>query len=179
MNLQKRRPRRIHPGAYAVLVVAVFAATVGVGAAAGAWQVSGRTTAGGEAVAPQGVDVAEIKGWMAIGDVAAAWSVPLHELLAAFGLPADTPASTAIKDLETDTFSVTALRDWLEARHGLPTGQPGASASGDAPQSTAVSASPTSGQTRNPDKTPSKSPNADSTKHPSGSGHPKASASPS
>jgi len=53
---------------------------------------------------------------MAIGDVADAWAVPLPELLAAFELPADTAPATALKDLESDLFSVTALRDWLQAR---------------------------------------------------------------
>jgi hypothetical protein len=67
-------------------------------------------------VAPQGRTVTEIKGWMAVGDVADAWGVPLPELLAAFGLPAGTPPSAALKDLESDLFSVQALRDWLDAR---------------------------------------------------------------
>jgi hypothetical protein len=40
------------------------------------------------------------------------------EILAAFDLPADAPPSTALKDLESDPFSVTVLRDWLEARGG-------------------------------------------------------------
>ena len=55
---------------------------------------------------------------MAIGDVAAAWNVPLPEILAAFDLPADTTPATALKDLESDLFSVSALRDWLAARGG-------------------------------------------------------------
>ena len=84
--------------------------------ASGTFQTSGRTTAGGERVAPQGDSVAEIKGWMAVGDVAAAWSVPVPDILAAFDLPADTPPATALKDLESDLFSVTALRDWLAVR---------------------------------------------------------------
>lgn len=110
--------RRIPPVAYGILVVAVFAGAVGLGVASGTFQTSGRTTAGGERVAPQGESVTEIKGWMALGDVATAWSVPLPEILAAFELPADTPPATALKDLESDLFSVTALRDWLEARGG-------------------------------------------------------------
>ena len=84
--------------------------------ASGTFQTTGRTTAGGGRVAPQGESVTEIKGWMAIGDVASAWSVPLPEILAAFDLPADTPPATALKDLESDMFSVRALRDWLGAR---------------------------------------------------------------
>ncbi len=55
---------------------------------------------------------------MAIGDVADAWNVPLPEVLTAFDLPAATPPTTALRDLESDLFSVTALRDWLEARGG-------------------------------------------------------------
>jgi hypothetical protein len=110
------RHRRIPPVAYGLLVVAVFAGAIGLGMASGTFQTSGRTTAGGERVAPQGETVTEIKGWMAVGDVAAAWNVPLPELLAAFALPADTPPATALKDLESDLFSVTTLRDWLDAR---------------------------------------------------------------
>jgi hypothetical protein len=113
-----RSRRRIPPVVYGVLIIAIFAGVIGFGMAGGTFQTSGRTTAGGERVAPQGESVAEIKGWMAIGDVAAAWNVPLPEILAAFDLPADTPPATALKDLESDLFSVTALRDWLEARGG-------------------------------------------------------------
>lgn len=108
--------RRIPQVAYGLLVVAVFAGVVGIGAASGTFQTSGQTTADGARVAPQGETTTEIKGWMAIGDVADAWSVPLPEMLAAFDLPADTAPSAALKDLESDTFSVTAVRDWLEAR---------------------------------------------------------------
>jgi hypothetical protein len=110
--------RRIPPVAYGLLVVAVFAGVIGIGMASGSFQTTGRTTAGGEQVAPQGESVTEIKGWMAIGDVADAWAVPLPELLAAFELPADTAATTPLKDLESDAFSVTELRDWIEAREG-------------------------------------------------------------
>ena len=108
--------KRIPPVAYGLIVIAVFAGVIGIGMASGTFQTSGKTTAGGERVAPQGETVAEIKGWMAVGDVATAWSVPLPELLAAFELPADTAPATALKDLESDLFSVTALRDWLDAR---------------------------------------------------------------
>jgi hypothetical protein len=110
--------RRIPPIAYGLFVVAVFAGVIGIGMASGTFQTTGKTTAGGERVAPQGETVSEIKGWMAIGDVADAWSVPLPELLAAFELPADTAPSTALKDLESDLFSVSGLREWVEARDG-------------------------------------------------------------
>ncbi len=108
--------RRIPPVAYGLLVIAVFAGVIGIGMASGTLQTTGRTTSGGGRVAPQGESVAEVKGWMSVGDVAAAWSVPLPELLAAFDLPVDTEPSTALKDLESDQFSVAALREWLGSR---------------------------------------------------------------
>ncbi len=121
-------------------MIAFFAGVIGLSMASGTFTTSGRTTAGGERVAPQGASVTEIKGWMAIGDVATAWKVPLPEILAAFDLPADTPPATTLKDLESDLFSVPALRDWLEARgteapqhprlptcHGSGGGRPGPS----------------------------------------------------
>ena len=116
-----RRGRRVPPALYAALVVGIFAGTIGVGAVTGTWQTSGRTEAGGGQVAPQGESVTEVKGWMAIGAVADAWAVPLDELLLALGLPADTDPETPLKDLESDTFSVAALREWLAA---LPAATP-------------------------------------------------------
>jgi hypothetical protein len=110
--------RRIPTAAYGILVIAVFAGVIGAGMASGTFLTAGKTTAGGERVAPQGVTVTEIKGWMTLGDVATAWGVPLEEIIAAFQLPSDTGPATAIKDLESDLFSVTALRYWLAARTG-------------------------------------------------------------
>ena len=118
-TIEHARPRRrIPPVAFGVLVIAVFAGVIGIGMASGTFQTTGRTTAGGGRVAPQGETVTEIKGWMAVGDVAAAWNVPLPEILAAFDLSADTPPAAALKDLESDQVSVSALRDWLANREG-------------------------------------------------------------
>jgi hypothetical protein len=107
---------RIPAAAYGALVLIVFLGTVGVAMASGAWATSGRTTGGGEEVTLSGETAAEVKGWMTIGDVAEAFDVPLAEILDAFELPADTPPATAVKDLESDLFSVAALREWLEVR---------------------------------------------------------------
>ena len=54
---------------------------------------------------PTGTNPDEIKGWMTLADVSKAYNVPVAEMLAAFELPADTPETTAIKDLESETFS--------------------------------------------------------------------------
>ena len=117
---------RVKPIAFGILVIAILAGTVGVAMAAGAWQTTGRTAVGGGGSGAgsgggggggddpqQGVTSGEVKGWMAIGDVAAAAGVDLPEMLAAFDLPADTPPETPLKELESDAFSVSALRAWL------------------------------------------------------------------
>jgi hypothetical protein len=118
---------RIRPAAFGILVIALFAGTVGVAMAAGAWQTTGRSGAGmgagdgsgsGRSVPATIENATQVKGWMAVGDVAAATGVALPDLLAAFGLPADTPPDTALKDLESESFSVAALREWLDARDG-------------------------------------------------------------
>jgi len=42
--------------------------------------------------------------------------VPVADILSAFDLPADTPASTALKDLESENFDIPTLRTWLQER---------------------------------------------------------------
>jgi hypothetical protein len=86
----------------------------------GVWSTSGRVDGQGSPVQLTGTDVGEIKGWMVPGDIAASYKIPLAEMLVAFKLPADTPATAAIKDLEGqgENFSTTTLRSWIAARLG-------------------------------------------------------------
>ena len=107
---------RIKPYIFGILVLVVFLGTILAFQAAGIWSISGKTTASGEAVQPSADDVNTIKGWMTLEQISTVYNVPLADLLTQFDLPADTPASTAIKDLESDLFSVTNLRDWLLSR---------------------------------------------------------------
>jgi hypothetical protein len=115
---------RIRNGIYGALVVGIFSGTIAIAAATGTWQTTGGGggAGGGEGGGASsgatltGASTTEIKGWMTIGDVATTWNVPLAEILAAFDLPADTAPSTALKDLESELFSVTNLRDWLDTR---------------------------------------------------------------
>jgi len=107
---------RIKPYLFGILVLAIFLGTILVFQTAGIWSVSGKTTSSGEAVQPSVFDVNTIKGWMTLEQIVSVYNVPLADLLSQFNLPADTPASTAIKDLESDLFSVTSLRDWLRSR---------------------------------------------------------------
>jgi hypothetical protein len=106
---------KIKPFAYGIVVLALFFGVIGGAKAAGMWSLSGKLTATGEKVQPTGTNVDEIKGWMTLEDVSAAYQVPVSEILAAFDLPADTPGSTQLKSLESPSFSVLNLRAWLAA----------------------------------------------------------------
>lgn len=105
---------RISPYVYAIAVLTVFLGTIFGFQAAGFWSISGKVTSRGEAIQPSADDVDTIKGWMTLEQITSTYDVPLSEILAQFDLPPDTPASTPIKDLESDEFSVTNLRGWLQ-----------------------------------------------------------------
>jgi hypothetical protein len=107
---------RINPILYGVLVLTVFFGVILGFQAASIWSISGKVTADGGAIQPAATDVNTIKGWMTLEQIATTYNVHLADLLIQFGLLADTPSSTAIKDLESDTFDTTALRTWLQSR---------------------------------------------------------------
>lgn len=107
---------KVNPFVFGIIVLAVFFGVLGGAKVAGVWSVSGKLDAAGEKVQPTGASVDEIKGWMTLADVSAAYGAPVAEILAAFGLPADTPASTQLKEMESDEFSVKNLRTWLAER---------------------------------------------------------------
>jgi hypothetical protein len=107
---------RINPFLYGVFVLVVFLGTILGFQAIGIWSVSGKISSSGEAVQPIASDVNSIKGWMTLEQISTTFDVPVADILKRFELPADTAPSTAIKDLETDLFSVTNLRTWLQSR---------------------------------------------------------------
>jgi hypothetical protein len=109
---------KVNPFIYGALVLALFFGVIGGAKAAGVWSVSGKLSSTGEKVLPTGTNVDEIKGWMTLNDVSAAYKAPVADILAEFKLPADTSGTTQIKSLESDTFSTTNLRTWLKARLG-------------------------------------------------------------
>ncbi len=113
---------RINPVLYGVLVVVIFFGVILGFQAAGVWSISGKVDNSGKAIQPDANNVESIKGWMTLEQICETYQVSLPELLAQFGLPADTPATTAVKDLESDTFDTTALRTWLQnkAQGGEP-----------------------------------------------------------
>jgi hypothetical protein len=107
---------RINPIVYGGLVLIVFFGVILGFQSAGIWTTSGKVSASGEAIQPSAADVNTIKGWMTLEQVTTTYNVPLADLIKQFNLPADTPLTAAMKDLESDTFDLTILRTWLQNR---------------------------------------------------------------
>lgn len=107
---------KINPFVYGMIVLTVFLGIIFGAQGLGFWSTSGKVDSSGQTIQPSAADLNTIKGWMTLEQVSTAFNVPVPEILSAFDLPADTPASTALKDLESDTFDITALRTWLSER---------------------------------------------------------------
>ncbi len=112
------RSLRVNTYLFAFLGLVLILGTVQVSQWAGLWTTSGKVTGGGEKVAATGADPAEIKGWMTIDEVLKAYGIPQADFYAKFGVPADVPVTSQLKDLEpvAERFSVTDLRAWLTER---------------------------------------------------------------
>jgi len=113
---------RINPILYGFIVLAVFFGIILGFQSAGIWTTSGKVNADGSQIQPLYDDVDTIKGWMTLDQITSTYNVTLEELLQKFGLPSDLPASTAIKDLESDTFDTTLLKEWLLTKNESPSG---------------------------------------------------------
>lgn len=107
---------KVNPFVFGIIILALFFGIIGGAKVAGVWSVSGKLTSSGEKIAPTGASVDEIKGWMTLADVTKAYNVPLADIIAQFEMPADTSETEQLKNLESEKFSVTNLRAWLEAR---------------------------------------------------------------
>lgn len=127
-----------------VLIASLFGSVV-VAKAVGYWSTSGRTTV---VLDESGVaDPEGIKGWMTLADVSEIYGIPEAELRSRLGLPADLPASTALKDIEAivSGFEVSAVRDAVTAYR--------AELSGATPEPQATAVAPAE-----PTETPSETP---------------------
>jgi hypothetical protein len=105
---------KINPMVYGVLVVCVFLGVIVGFQQAGVWSTSGKVDGAGKTIQPSAADVNTIKGWMTLEQVSATFGIPVPDILSAFNLPSDTPASTPLKDLESDSFDIVSLRSWLQ-----------------------------------------------------------------
>jgi hypothetical protein len=110
---------KINPIIYGAMVVIVFLGIIFGFQQAGVWSTSGKVNSSGERIQPSASDVNSIKGWMTLEQVSATFNVPVAEILSTFNLPADTPATTALKDLENDSFDIPFLRTWLQERQQI------------------------------------------------------------
>jgi hypothetical protein len=107
---------KINPIAYGFIVLIVFFGIILGFQSAGIWSTSGKVDSSGKAIQPSGTDPSTIKGWMTLDQIGNTYNIPLEEILAQFNLPAETPATTALKDLESDTFDTSILILWLQNR---------------------------------------------------------------
>jgi len=108
-----------------ILLIAVLLGAVGIAQLAGAWTTSGRDVVLTDATGNP--DPAGIKGWMTLEMVAETYGIPLEELYARLGLPADLDPQTELKSLEAivPAFEMdqvrTVVADYLA---GAPAPQP-------------------------------------------------------
>lgn len=106
------------------LSIAVLFAVVLVAQVAGVWQVTGSTTVIAVDGSGRG-DPDQIKGKMTLDEIIQGYGIPQADLYAALKIPADTPTSTKVKDLESliPAFEVDlvrqAVRDYYAA-HPVP-----------------------------------------------------------
>jgi hypothetical protein len=105
---------------YGIMVLTVFLGVILSAQQLGIWSTSGKVTSSGQAVQPSSADVSSVKGWMTLEQVSTTFNIPVAEVLSAFDLPADTPPSTALKDLESETLDIPTLRVWLTERGSTP-----------------------------------------------------------
>lgn len=111
---------------YPVLVLAVFLGIIQASTLTPYWNTSTRSVSAapvGEpapdgTTAPALVDTADLKGSWTLADAAKTFQVPADEIKAHFEIPAETPDSTAVKDLSKlqPSFETSLLRDWLKER---------------------------------------------------------------
>jgi hypothetical protein len=98
----KRRPLLVP-----ILAIVILLGTVQVARLAGYWQTSGQAL-----IAMHDLRADDLRGWISLQQIADGTGVTLSELCSLFGLPADTPAVTALKDIE-DVISVPEARTRL------------------------------------------------------------------
>jgi len=121
INVKRRLPPKVNHYMFGVSVVVLLLAVIVGAQVLGWWSTSGRVDQKGAPVQLKGSDPAEIKGWMTLEQISTAYNIPVPEIIAAFQLPADTPGSTAIKDLEGVgvDFTTTNLRNWIGSELGI------------------------------------------------------------
>lgn len=102
---------RVNPFWMPILLIVALLGTVVAAQAMGKWSISGRDNVDVTKLTP-----ADLKGWMTLEQVVDGLSISQSELYAIGNIPADTPTTRALKDMEA-VISVTTLREKLTARY--------------------------------------------------------------
>ncbi|MCX6432245.1 MAG: hypothetical protein NTX29_05480 [Actinobacteria bacterium] len=115
----KHGNRRIPALVYVGVLLAVIAALVVGSQSLGWFRTTGQMTASsGERVAPlSGASTSDIKGWMSLQDVLDAYPVTKDAMYAHFAIPADTPTTTTLSELNEGAIAavdVPSLRSWID-----------------------------------------------------------------
>jgi hypothetical protein len=103
---------------FTLIGLLLFLGTCQASQSMGWWSTSGKITSTGEKVTATGTDPAEIKGWMTIKEVLAAYKIPWEEFSKQFNIPPGTSLDSPLSSLEAlaPGFSVTNLRTWITER---------------------------------------------------------------
>lgn len=108
---------RVNKFVYVAIILIAFFIPYGLAKAGGYWSTSGKFDGTGTPIVATGRDTAEIKGWMTFDDISQGYKVSIDEIVTAFDLPKEevSPDKTLNK-MESTSFSVTKLRQWLDER---------------------------------------------------------------
>jgi hypothetical protein len=121
----RRKKLRVNVYAYPIIALVVFLGIIQLSTLTPYWNTASRSVGGPEtgemsttSGAAQLVDTAEIKGSWTLGDAATTFQVPASEIIAHYGVPAEVPETTALKDLGkySPGFETELLRVWLKGR---------------------------------------------------------------
>jgi len=106
---------RVNPFLMPIILIVAMLGTVFAAQAMGQWTTSGRAAINLEKMTP-----ADLKGWMTLQQVVDGLQMPKEQVYAAGKIPADTPLSTPLKDLEKliPGFETSVLRDALTKQLG-------------------------------------------------------------
>jgi len=113
-----------------LIVVVCLLGSVGAGLIFGWWQVTAQPLR-----AIDGSDTSNIRGSSSLEEVSLAFGITQQDLYALLELPADTPFSTQLKELE-DIIEVSEVRARVDAFLAQPTAAPGTGAATLAPTAT-------------------------------------------
>jgi hypothetical protein len=111
---------------YPIIAIVLFMGIIQLSRLTPYWNTSSRTLGADTSVieihTDSGVttvyDTADIRGSWVLKDVVDKFQIPLADITTTYGLPAEVPDSTALKDLKqyNPEFDVETFRDWVKEK---------------------------------------------------------------